>query len=236
MKGLTYLIPSSQESIPVTAKGLRKNKFTFLLKPSGASATIDPLRLASIYFRVHSSGSTTWRHENIPGDKPMAEITFKGNPIHTAGTLPKIGTTAPDFKVVTPDLSPVSLGDFKGKRVILNIFPSIDTPVCATSVRRFNTEAGKLPNTIVLCISKDLPFAQKRFCGAEGLDKVITGSEYRDSSFSNAYGVCISDGPLAGLFSRAIVVVDEAGRVAYTEQVPEIAQEPNYEKALAAVK
>ena len=166
----------------------------------------------------------------------MAEITFKGNPIHTTGTLPKVGTPAPDFKLVKTDLSPMSLSEFKGKKVILNIFPSLDTPVCATSVRRFNSEASKLQNTIVLCISRDLPFAQKRFCGAEGLDNVIAGSEYRDPSFSNAYGVCIADSPLAGLFSRAIVVVDEAGRVAYTEQVPEIAQEPDYEKALTAVK
>jgi thioredoxin-dependent peroxiredoxin len=166
----------------------------------------------------------------------MAEITFKGNPLHTAGSLPKTGAIAPDFTIVKTDLSQMSLSELKGKRVVLNIFPSLDTPVCATSVRRFNSEADKLKDTVVLCISRDLPFAQKRFCGAEGLNNVVTGSEYQDSSFSDAYGVRITDGPLAGLFSRAIVVVDEAGKVIYTEQVSEIAQEPNYEKALAAIK
>ena len=166
----------------------------------------------------------------------MAQITFKGNPIHTAGSLPKVGSTAPDFRVVKSDLSTLSLGEFKGKKVVLNIFPSIDTPVCASSVRRFNAEANKHKDTVVLCISRDLPFAQKRFCAAEGLDNVITGSEYRDSSFSQAYGVCIVDGPLSGLLSRAIVVVDRQGKVVYTEQVPEIGQEPDYDKALAAVK
>jgi len=166
----------------------------------------------------------------------MAQVTFKGNPINTAGSLPKVGSVAPDFKLIKADLSPVSLSELKGKKVILNIFPSIDTPVCAASVRRFNVEASQLPNTAVLCISKDLPFAQKRFCAAEGLDNVITASEFRDSSFGSAYGVQIADSPLQGLFSRAIVVVDENGRVVYTEQVPEIAQEPDYAKALNALK
>jgi len=166
----------------------------------------------------------------------MAQITFKGEPVHTAGSLPEIGAPAPEFKVVKTDLSSMSLGDFKGKRIVLNIFPSLDTPVCASSVRKFNAEATKLPNSVVLCISKDLPFAQKRFCAAEGLDNVITGSEFRDSSFSSAYGVAITDGPLEGLFSRAVLVVDEEGKVVYAEQVPEIAQEPDYEKALAAVR
>ncbi len=166
----------------------------------------------------------------------MAVITFKGNPIHTAGSLPEIGAAAPDFRLVKTDLSLMSLSQFKGKKVVMNIFPSLDTPVCATSVRRFNAEADKLNNTVVLCISRDLPFAQKRFCGAEGLNNVMTGSEYQDSSFSDAYGVRIIDGPLSGLFSRAIVVVNEAGKVIYTEQVPEIAQEPDYDKALAAIK
>ena len=166
----------------------------------------------------------------------MAEVMFKGNPVHTAGSLPKPGSMAPDFKLVKTDLSTLSLGDLKGKKVVMNIFPSLDTPTCATSVRRFNAEADKLANTVVLCISRDLPFAQKRFCGAEGLNNVIAASEYRDSSFSDAYGVRITDGPLAGLFSRAIVVVDEAGKVVYIEQVREISQEPEYEKALAAVR
>ncbi len=166
----------------------------------------------------------------------MAEVTFKGNPIHTTGSLPEVGSVAPDFRLIKSDLSAMSLADFKGKRIILNIFPSLDTPVCAMSVRRFNAEAGKLKNTVVLCISRDLPFAQKRFCGAEGLNNVITGSEYQDSSFSDAYKVRITEGLLMGLFSRAIVVIGVSGKVSYTEQVPEIAQEPDYEKALAAVK
>jgi len=164
----------------------------------------------------------------------MAQIAFKGNPIHTAGTLPNLGSIAPDFKVVKSDLTPLSLSDLRGKKVILNIFPSLDTPVCASSVRRFNVDASKLANTIVVCVSKDLPFAHKRFCTAEGIVNVITGSEYRDSSFSDSYGIRIVDGPLAGLFSRAVVVVNEQGRIVYTEQVPEIAQEPDYDKALAA--
>jgi thioredoxin-dependent peroxiredoxin len=166
----------------------------------------------------------------------MTQVTFKGNPLKVAGSLPKAGSTAPDFKLVKADLAPLTLSEFKGRKVILNIFPSLDTPVCATSVRRFNVEATKLTNTVVLCISRDLPFAQKRFCAAEGLDNVIPGSEFRDSNFSNAYGVRIADGPLEGLFSRAIVVIDEKGIVAYTEQVSEIAQEPDYDKALAAAK
>ena len=166
----------------------------------------------------------------------MAKITFKGNPVNTAGSLPKVGSAAPDFKIVKTDLSTISLGELKGKKVVLNIFVSMDTPVCANSVRRFNVEASKLANTVILCISKDLPFAQKRFCGAEGLDSVIPASEYRDTSFSSAYGVLIVDGPLQGLLSRAVVVVDEKGTVVFTEQVPEIAQEPDYEKALAALK
>lgn len=166
----------------------------------------------------------------------MAQITFKGNTIHTAGSLPEIGSRAPDFKVVKSDLSPMSLGDFKGKRILLNIFPSLDTAVCAASLRKFNAEAAALSNSVVLCVSKDLPFAQKRFCAAEGLENVITGSEYRDSSFSRAYGVSIIDGPLEGLFSRAVLVIDEEGKVLYTEQVPEIAQEPDYAKALAALR
>ena len=165
----------------------------------------------------------------------MAQITFKGNPTHTAGTLPKTGASAPDFNLTKSDLSSATLGEFKGKKLVLNIFPSIDTPVCATSVRKFNEEASKLKDAAVLCISRDLPFAQSRFCAAEGLKNVITASEYKDTKFSDSYGVRIVDGPLAGLFSRAIVVIDPSGRVTYTEQVPEIAQEPDYAKALAAL-
>jgi thioredoxin-dependent peroxiredoxin len=166
----------------------------------------------------------------------MAQITFKGNPVHTAGSLPQAGTQAPDFKLVRADLSPLTLHELKGKKIILNIFPSLDTSVCAASVRRFNVEAAKLNDTVVLCISRDLPFAQKRFCAAEGIENVITGSEYRDSSFSKSYGVQIEDGVLEGLFSRAVVVVNAQGKVVYSEQVPEITAEPDYEYALAAAK
>lgn len=166
----------------------------------------------------------------------MAKITLGGNPIHTAGELPAVGSKAPDFKLVQTDLSEVSLGDFKGMRLVLNIFPSIDTGVCATSVRTFNQKAGELTNTKVLCISKDLPFAQKRFCGAEGIENVVNLSDFKEGAFGKDYGLTITDGPLAGLHSRAIVVVDENGVITHTEQVPEIAQEPNYESALASLQ
>jgi thioredoxin-dependent peroxiredoxin len=165
----------------------------------------------------------------------MAQITFKGNPIHTAGNLPKVGDHAPDFTVTKDNLSDTSLKDFQGKRLVLNIFPSIDTPVCATSVRKFNEQAAKLKNTTVLCVSRDLPFAQKRFCASEGLNNVINASEYKNTSFSDAYKVKMVDGPLAGLLSRAVVVIDEHGKVIHSEQVPEIAQEPDYAKALSVL-
>ena len=165
----------------------------------------------------------------------MAQITFKNSPVHTAGSLPKVGEKAPGFSVTKTDLSETTLADYRGKRLVLNIFPSIDTPVCAASVRKFNDQASKMKNTAVLCVSKDLPFAHKRFCAAEGLENVISASEFRNNSFSDAYHVKITDGPLAGLFSRAVVVIDESGKVIYTEQVPEITQEPDYAKALAAL-
>jgi thiol peroxidase len=166
----------------------------------------------------------------------MADIKLKGNTIHSAGSLPAVGTQAPDFKVTKDDLSDVSLKDFAGKNVVLNIFPSIDTATCAASVRKFNVEAAKLPNTVVLGVSKDLPFALKRFCGAEGIENVVTTSALRDDSFAKAYGVTFVDGPLAGLFSRSVVVIGADGKVKYTEQVDETVNEPNYEAALAAVK
>ena len=166
----------------------------------------------------------------------MTAIKFKGNPINTIGTLPSVGSKAPDFKLTKTDLSDVGLKDFAGKKVILNIFPSIDTGVCATSVRKFNQEAANLPNTVVVGVSKDLPFAHKRFCGAEGIQNVVTTSDLRENTFGKSYGVTMTDGPLAGLLSRSIVVLDAAGTVVYTEQVPEITQEPDYAKALAAVK
>ena len=166
----------------------------------------------------------------------MAQIAFKGNPVHTTGELPKAGESAPDFRLTGTDLADISLASYQGKKLVVNIFPSLDTPVCAASVRRFNEEAGKLENTVVLCVSRDLPFAHKRFCTAEGLNNVVSASEYKDSSFSDRYGLRIADGPLAGLLSRAIVVIDPAGKVQYTEQVPEITQEPDYAGALAALK
>lgn len=164
----------------------------------------------------------------------MAKIALKGNAINTNGDLPK--GIAPDFTLVKSDLSSVKLSDFKGKKVILNIFPSLDTAVCAASVRKFNAELNALENTVVLCISKDLPFAHKRFCEVEGLANVISLSEFRDKHFSNTYGVEIVDGPLAGLMARSVVVINEAGTVTYSELVPEITQEPNYAAAIVAVK
>ncbi len=166
----------------------------------------------------------------------MAEITLKGKPIHTLGRLPAKGTKAPEFTLVKNDLSEAKLADYKGKNIVLNIFPSLDTPTCAASVRRFNAEASKLANTVVLCISKDLPFAQARFCGSEGLDNVETLSDFRHEEFGESYQTEIVDGPLAGLESRAVVILDEEGTVVYTEQVPEIVNEPDYEAALAVLK
>ncbi len=166
----------------------------------------------------------------------MAQITLKGNPINTIGSLPEVGFQAPDFKLTKTDLSDVSLQDFTGKKVVLNIFPSLDTGICAASVRHFNADLEKLDNTVVLCVSLDLPFAHVRFCTTEGLENVTNLSGLRTRSFGKDYGVMISDGPMAGLFSRAVVILDEAGKTIYTEQVPEIVQEPNYEAALDALK
>lgn len=166
----------------------------------------------------------------------MATITFQGNPVKTIGNLPDNGSAAPDFKLVKTDLSTISLADLKGKKAILNIFPSLDTGICAASVRKFNAEAAALENAVVVCVSRDLPFAHKRFCVAEGIENVITASDFRDGSFGEAYGLTISGGAFDGLHSRAVVVVDEHGKVVYTEQVPEIVQEPDYGKALEALK
>lgn len=165
----------------------------------------------------------------------MADITLKGNAISTIGELPAVGTKAPDFTLVRSNLSKASLSDFKGSKLVLNIFPSIDTGTCAASVRKFNEQAASLENTKVLCISRDLPFAQARFCGAEGLENVITLSDFAIGAFGKNYGVEILTGPLTNLHSRAVVVLDEEGTVLYTEQVPEIVDEPNYEKALASL-
>ncbi|GLB50088.1 thiol peroxidase [Neptunitalea lumnitzerae] len=163
----------------------------------------------------------------------MATVKFKGSDVHTAGSLPAEGSKAPAFSLTDTDLGTKTLEDFKGSKVVLNIFPSVDTGVCAASVRKFNEEASKLDNTKVLCISKDLPFALARFCGAEGLDNVISLSDFKNG-FAE-YGVVFTDGPLDGLLSRSVVVVDEEGQVVYTEQVAETVEEPNYEAAIAAL-
>jgi len=165
----------------------------------------------------------------------MATITLGGNPINTNGSLPQVGTKATDFQLVKNDLSIATLADFAGSKLVLNIFPSIDTGTCATSVRTFNAKASALENTKVLCISRDLPFAQKRFCGAEGLENVVNLSDFKDGSFGKNYGLEIVDGALAGLHSRVVIVLDENGVVKHAEQVGEIADEPNYEAALASL-
>ena len=166
----------------------------------------------------------------------MAEVALKGTPIHTSGDLPATGSKAPDFQLTKVDLTDVSLSDYSGRKKILNIVPSLDTGVCAASARRFNEEIKKLGDTVVLTISNDLPFAQGRFCDANNIDEVVTLSQLRDRSFGKQYGVELADGPMAGLLARAVVVLDEENTVRYTELVPEIAQEPDYDKALEAVK
>ncbi len=165
----------------------------------------------------------------------MATITLKGNPVETIGSLPAVGSAAPAFTLVKTDLSEASLANFAGKKLVLNVFPSIDTPTCATSVRTFNQKASDMPNTQVLCVSADLPFALKRFCGAEGIANVDTASVFRSPDFGKAYGLTITTGPLKGLLSRAVVVLDESGKVLHTEQVGEIANEPDYAAALAVL-
>ena len=165
----------------------------------------------------------------------MASITLGGNPINTSGELPKTGSNALEFSLVKNDLSIATLADYAGSKLVLNIFPSIDTATCATSVRKFNETASKLENTKVLCISRDLPFAQKRFCGAEGLENVENLSDFNTGKFGKDYGLEIADSVFAGLHSRVVIVLDENGVVKYAEQVPEIANEPNYEAALASL-
>jgi thiol peroxidase len=165
----------------------------------------------------------------------MANITLKGNEFKTIGNLPELGNKAPNFSLTAGDLSLKSLSDYSGKNIILNIFPSIDTGTCASSVREFNKKSTDLENTVVLCISRDLPFAQARFCGAEGIDNVITLSDFAKGSFGKNYGLTIENGPLAHLHSRAIVIINAEGNIIYTEQVAEIADEPDYEAALKAL-
>lgn len=165
----------------------------------------------------------------------MATVTLKGNEIQTIGNLPEVGSQLKDFELVKNDLSTMGLSDLSGKKVVLNIFPSIDTGTCAASTRFFNQAAASLENTIVVCISRDLPFAQSRFCGAEGIENVIMGSDFRTGQFGEDYGVSFTTGPLKGLLSRSVIVADENGKVLYTEQVAETTEEPNYDAALAAL-
>ena len=165
----------------------------------------------------------------------MATVTLQGEPIHTNGDLPAVGSQAPDFRLVTTDLKDVNLGDYAGKKKLLNIVPSLDTPVCAVSTKRFNEAAKDRDDLVVLVISADLPFASDRFCSAEGIDNVVTLSMMRSRNFAKDYGVLIEDSALAGITARAVIVLDESGRVTYTQLVPEIGQEPDYEAALAAL-
>ncbi|MDR2498463.1 MAG: thiol peroxidase [Tannerellaceae bacterium] len=165
----------------------------------------------------------------------MANITFNGQPANTIGNMPLAGSIAPDFTGIQNNLSPLNLHSLKGKNIVMNIFPSLDTPVCACSVRQFNIAAADLPNTVVLCLSKDLPFAQSRFCVAEGITNLITLSLYLDPSFDEKYGMLITDGPLRGLFARGIIVINTEMQITYTELVSEITNEPNYQAAVAAV-
>lgn len=165
----------------------------------------------------------------------MATVTLKGNPIHTSGELPKVGSKAPDFKLTATDLSTKTLNDFKGQNVVLNIFPSVDTGTCAQSVRQFNKEAAALNNTKVVCVSRDLPFAFSRFCGAEGIENVVSLSDFKDGNFGKTYGLNFVDGPLEALHSRCVVVINKDGIVTHAEQVGEIVDEPNYQAALDAL-
>jgi thiol peroxidase len=165
----------------------------------------------------------------------MAQVTLRGTPIHTSGELPKVGSTAPDFKLTSTDLRDLSLADYAGKRKVLNISPSLDTSVCATAARKFNEAAGRLKDTVVLLVTADLPFASKRFCTAEGLQNVVPLSLMRDKKFAQDYGVLLVDGPMAGLCARSVVVLDAANRVVHAQLVPETVDEPNYDAALAAL-
>ena len=171
----------------------------------------------------------------IPKYNIMAQVNLGGNPVNTTGELPQAGQQAPDFNLTAADLSQSGLADYAGKKIVLNIFPSVDTPTCAASVRKFNETAASLENTVVLCISRDLPFAQQRFCASEGLTNVHCLSDFKTGAFGRDYGVMLSDGKLEGLHARAVVVVDENGSVSHRELVPEIANEPDYDAALAAL-
>lgn len=166
----------------------------------------------------------------------METVYFKGNPCHTYGSVPRPGEAAKDFELTGKDLNEVKLSDFKGKKVVLNVFPSLDTPVCAASVRRFNVEAAKADNTVVVCVSMDLPFAEQRFCTAEGIENCVVTSAFRSPEFAKDYGLMIVDGPLKGLLARAVIIIGEDGKVAFTDLVSEITHEPDYEAAVGMLK
>ena len=166
----------------------------------------------------------------------METVYFKGTPCHTYGNIPAVGTKAPCFSLVTKDLVDIRCSDYEGKRVVLNVFPSLDTPVCAASVRRFNQEAAALTDTVVICVSMDLPFAMSRFCSAEGIDNVVAASAFRSPTFSQQYGLQIVDGPLAGLLARAVIVLDEDHKVIFSDLVEEITNEPDYKGAVSVLK
>jgi thiol peroxidase len=174
--------------------------------------------------------------DSFPLEHYMSTITLKGNPVQTSGALPSVGADAPGFSLTKADLTDIGLPDYSGRRVVLNIFPSLDTPTCATSVRKFNALASQITGTTVLCVSADLPFAASRFCTTEGLQDVVPASSFRSPGFGEAYGVTIVDGPLRGLLARSVVVVDEKGKVIHSQLVPEIADEPDYDAALAVLK
>lgn len=190
----------------------------------------------TVFINAYSQNSKlTKNNTNMENSQNGTTVTMRGNDVHTVGKLPGINTIAPDFTLVANDLSEKSLSDFKGKFVVLNIFPSLDTKTCALSVRSFNERVAAMDNTVILGISKDLPFASGRFCSTEGIDKLITLSDFR-SDFGTQYGVLLADGPLKGLLSRAVIVINPEGKIVYEEQVAEITHEPNYEAALAAIK
>lgn len=191
--------------------------------------------LECLNFPINDNNSLThWLGFHIDKEYKMAKVTLQGNAFETVGDLPKVGAEAPGFSLVQADLSEVTLASLAGKKVILNIFPSVDTGTCATSVRKFNEQAAGLDNAVVLCVSADLPFALGRFCGAEGIENVMVGSTFR-ADFGREYGVSFKTGPLAGLLSRSVVVIDAAGKVLHSEQVAETVDEPNYDAALAAL-
>ena len=213
---------------------MTKNIFLMILLLGAVSCTPGEQKTAESGSMTETDSIT--QPQTLENDNMATPVTLQGNPFMLTGAQPAVGAQAPDFKAAKADLSDVKLSDYKGKRVILNIFPSIDTGVCAQSVRQFNKLASELDNTVVLCISKDLPFASSRFCAAEGLNNVETLSLFRDDAMVKAYGLEIAEGPMRGLMARAVYVLDETGKILHFELVPEITQEPNYDAALAALK